>query len=175
MRACTVTGQRTWVWDAGSIPFPHSFSLKQLQPAGFPSRRGEAEPLTLVASCPSQNRCLPRLSEERDGWLLSDMGRGPMGSQAQEVSPMAVRGAGLVSWEPGGPSWSAAAVESPPLTLPAAASAAAPFPGLAAPRTHGSGGSRGGAAAPAGVRVPVAPRLPPRAAGRAGGPAAAGR
>lgn len=41
--------------------------------------------------------------------------------------------------------------------------------------THGSGGSRGGAAAPAGVRVPLAPRLPPRAAGRAGGPAASGR
>lgn len=70
-----------------------------------------------------------------------------MRSQAQAVSPMAVWGAGPVSWEPGGPSWSAAAVESPPLTLPAAASAAAPFSGRAAPR-------RTVRAAPGAARLP---------------------
>lgn len=70
-----------------------------------------------------------------------------MRSQPRAASPMAVQGAGPVSWEPGGPSWSAAAVEIPPLTLPAAASAAAPFPGRAAPR-------RTVRAAPSAARLP---------------------
>lgn len=61
---------------------------------------------------------------------------------------MAGRGAGQIAWEPGGLGcWSAATVESPPLTLPAATPAAAPFPGRAAPR-------RTARAAPGAVRLP---------------------
>lgn len=72
-----------------------------------------------------------------------------MRSQAGAASPMAGQGAGPIAWEPGGLGWSAAAVESPPLTLPAATPAAAPFPRLRGSPTHGSGGSRCGEAAPA--------------------------
>lgn len=59
---------------------------------------------------------------------------------------MAGQGAGPIAWEPGGLGCSAAAVETPPLTLPAATPAAAPFPGRAAPR-------RTARAAPGAVRL----------------------
>lgn len=68
--------------------------------------RGESRTADPLASCPSPNRCLPRLSEERDGWTLSDISDRPMRSQASAAAPMGVRRRARFPGEPGGPGWS---------------------------------------------------------------------
>lgn len=108
---------------------------------------GTADPLT---SCPSLNRCLPRLSEKRDGWILSDIRDRPMRSQVWTDEPMGGRGRARFPGSPAGQAGPPAAAESPPLMLPAAAPAT-------------PGGSSGGAV-PLPALLPDARRghLPPR-------------
>lgn len=108
---------------------------------------GTADPLT---SCPSLNRCLPRLSEKRDGWTLSDIRDRPIRSQASADEPMGGRGRARFPGSPAGQPGPPGAAESPSLTLPAAAPAT-------------PGGSSGGAV-PLPALLPDARRghLPPQ-------------
>lgn len=97
-----------------------------------------------------------------------------MRSQAQAASPMAVQGAGPVSWEPGGPKLVCGRGG-----VSAAHAARRSFSGGAVPwprgsTTHGSGGSQRGAAARA-FGSPWPRGSSPGLQGAQGGPAAAGR
>lgn len=103
-----------------------------------------------LASCPSQNRCLPRLFEERDGWTLSDINDRPMRSQALAAAPIGSRGRDRFPGSRAGWAGPPVAAESPALTRPAAA--------LATP-----GGSGGGAVPlPALLQYARLGNLPPR-------------
>lgn len=150
------------------IPSPlSSCSLDAFSLSGEGGGRRTADPL---ASCPSQNRCLPLLSEERDGRTLSDISDPPMRSPALAAAPMGGRGRVRFPGSPAGGTGPRAAAESPALTRPAAAAAtpggsgggAVRLPALlrdaglgtsrrgAAPRGSGSGG---GAAHAPGLRA----------------------
>ncbi|KAL0618074.1 hypothetical protein AAY473_010735 [Plecturocebus cupreus] len=121
------------------------------------------------------NRCLPRLSVERDVWILSDISHQPMGSRAPAAAPMGGRGRAGFPGRRAGRAGPAAAAESRPLALPTAAPAAPgavrqPAPLLAPPAR----------APPAAAQLPRRPgtcaaRLMPPGAGRTGRSAAAGR
>lgn len=110
-----------------------------------------ADPLP---SCPSRNRCLPRLPQERDGWTLSDISDRPMRSQASAAAPMGGRGRARFPGRRAGRAGPLAAAECPRSSCPRrlrrlpAAPVAAPFSCPRFSRTRGSGASRCGAAPP---------------------------
>lgn len=157
------------------IPFPLSSCCLDASLLGGGGKT--TDPLT---SCPSQNRCLPRLSEERDGWTLSDISDRPMRSQASAAAPMGGQGRARFPGSRAGQAGPPAAAESPPLTLPAAAPAtpggsgggAVPLPALLPDARLGHFPPRRSSPA---SRAPAVARLMPPVVGRAGGPAAAGR
>lgn len=133
-----------------------------------------------LASCPSQNRCLPRLYEERDGWTLSDISDRPMRSQASAATPIGSRGAGAVSWEPGGLGWSSC--RRGVAGAHAARSGSSDSRRLRWRRRSFARASpvRKAREPPAAAQLPAAQawavaRLMPLGAERAGGPAAAGK
>ena len=110
-----------------------------------------ADPLT---SCASQNRCLPRLLEKRDGWILSDIRDRLMRNQASADEPMEVEGgpgflgarrAGLVLQPQRSLCRSRCPRQLPRLP---AAPVAAPFPCPRFSRRHGVGTSRRSAVPP---------------------------
>lgn len=144
--------------------------------------RGESRTADPLASCPSPNRCLPRLSEERDGWTLSDISDRPMRSQASAAAPMGVRRRARFPGSREGQAGPPAAAESSALTLPAAAPAtprgsgggAVPLPALLPDAGLGHLPSPAAAQLPV-ARAPAPARLMPPGAERAGGPVAVGR
>lgn len=137
------------------IPFPLSSCCLDASLLGGGGRT--TDPLT---SCPSQNRCLPRLSEERDGGTLSDISDRPMRSQASAAAPMDCQGRARFPGSRAGQAGPPAASESPPLTLPAAA-----------PATPGGGAPPGRTAR----AFPNAAQLPRLSGSRGGSAHAPGR
>lgn len=135
------------------IPFPLSSCCLDASLLGGGGRT--TDPLT---SCPSQNRCLPRLSEERDGGTLSDISDRPMRSQASAAAPMGGQGRARFPGSRAGQAGPPAAAESPLLTLPAAA-----------PATPG-GGAPPGRTARAFPTAAQLPRLPGSRGGAAHAP-----
>lgn len=172
-----------WAEDVGvcAVRVPsHPFPLSSCSLDAF-LLGGEGRIAGPLASCPSQNRCLPRLSEQRDGWTLSDISGRPMRSQASVVAPMGGRGAGPTAGEPGGQGWPSS--RRGVFGAHVARGGAGDSRQLRWRRRSPARASPGrrARAPPAAAQLPVAParappaRLMPPGAERAGGPVAAGR
>lgn len=139
--------------------------------------RRTADPLT---SCASQNRCLPRLLEKWDGWILSDIRDRLMRNQASADEPMGGRGRARFPGSQAGRASPPATAESLPFTLRAAApatpggsgSGAVALPALLPEARRGHLPPQRGSPA---ARAPAVARLMPPGAERSGGPAVAGR
>lgn len=137
-----------------------------------------ADPLT---SCASQNRCLPRLLEKRDGCILSDIRDRLMRNQASADEPMGGGGRARFPGSPAGRASPPATAESLPFTLRAAAapatpggssSGAVPLTALLPEARRGHLPPQRGSPA---ARAPAVARLMPPGTERSGGPAVAGR
>lgn len=177
IRAQQRGGGRGRAVQSAFLPIPFPLSSCSLAAFLLGGEGGIADPL---ASCPSQNRCLPRLSEERDGWTLSDIRDRPMRSQASVVAPMGGRGAGPTAGEPGGQGWPSS--RRGVLGAHVARGGSGDSRQLRWRRRSPARASPGrrARAPPALAQLPGAParapaRLMPPGAERAGGPVAAGR
>lgn len=177
MCVCICARQQDRGHDAGCIP-PIPFPLSSCSLDAFFLGGGgrTADPL---ASCPSQNRCLPLLSEERDGRTLSDISDPPMRSQALATAPMGDRRRVRFPGSPAGGTGPRAAARLRRSSCPRLL-ARLPVAPVVAPSACPRFSRTQGLAPPSAAQLPAAgapaaARLMPPGSERAGGPAAAGR